>query len=167
MIPMLVFAHGEEEHSGSQPEKQERQEERKESHQEVNQAGQMDQMMKSHIESINKNYQTGVKGIFKEKCVDCHGMPEEYPWYYQMPGIKQIMDYDIKEAKEHLVMTNDFPFGGHGTPLSDLKTLRETVEKGSMPPFPYWVVHPDSRLSDEDKEIIMQWIDQSLKRIGQ
>lgn len=167
IIPVLVFAHGKEEHPEKQTEKKEHQEERKESHQDVDQTGQMKQVMKSQIESINKNYQANVKGIFKEKCIDCHGTPEQYPWYYQVPGIKQIMDYDIREAKEHLEISNDFPFEGHGTPLSDLKTVKETVEKNSMPPFSYRIVHPNSRLSAKDKEIILRWIDQSMNRLRQ
>ncbi|MBT3226181.1 MAG: hypothetical protein HN580_09795 [Deltaproteobacteria bacterium] len=163
IIPLLVFAHGKEDHSGKKAEKAENQK-GQQMHQKIDQTG---QMKKLQIETINKNYQINVKGIFKQKCIDCHGVPEKYPWYYKVPGIKQIMDHDIQEAQEHLDMSNDFPFGGHGTPLSDLKELRKTVKKSSMPPLQYWIFHPGSRLNDKNKEIILQWIDQSINRLSQ
>ena len=167
IVPLLVFAHGKEDHSKEKVGEKERQEEREPAHLENEQTGQMKEMMKSNLIIINKNYQSRPKSIFKEKCIDCHGTPEAYPWYYKVPGIKQIMDYDIREAKEHLDMSNDFPFGGHGTPQSDLKELRKTVKNDSMPPLQYWIFHPSSRLNDDEKEIILQWIDQSINRLNQ
>ncbi len=167
IVPLLVFAHGKEDHTKDKEKKMERTEEREQKHQKNKQTGQMKKMKKADLEIVNNNYQFRVKGIFKEKCINCHGIPDTYPWYYKVPGIKQIMDYDIREAKEHLNMSNDFPFGGHGTPQSDLKELGKTVRKDSMPPFQYWIFHPSSRLNDEEKQIILQWIDQSIKRLNQ
>jgi hypothetical protein len=167
IVPLLVFAHGKEDHSEEKTKKKERQEKREQKHQKNEQTGQMKKMLKADLEIVNNNYQFRVKGIFKEKCMDCHGIPETYPWYYKVPGTKQMMDYDIQEAQEHLDMTNDFPFGGHGTPLSDLKELRKTVKKDSMPPFQYWIFHPDSRLNDEEKQIVLQWIEQSIQALSQ
>ncbi len=165
LLPLIIFAHGQEEHK---EEKRERVEDRSENqmHQENEQSGKMGKMTKSDLATVNIDYQSKVKPIFEEKCIDCHGVPKSYPWYYRVPGIKQIMDYDITEAKEHLDMSNDFPFGGHGTPESDLEELRKTVNKDEMPPIQYWIFHPDSRLTDDEKQIIFQWIDLSLARLN-
>lgn len=157
ILPLMIFAHGTEEHPEKKPEK-------KDNSQQMHQLNSTDK--KGHSEkiqmnAINKNYQIRVKGIFEEKCADCHGTPDKFPWYYMVPGIKQIMDYDIREAKKHIEMSNDFPFGGHGTPQKDLKTLKKTVQEDSMPPLRYWIIQPGKRIKTEDRKVILEWIEQS------
>lgn len=115
-----------------------------------------------HLVQINLSYQKNIKPIFVKKCFDCHGTITEFPWYYQVPGIKQLMDSDIKEAKEHLDMTNDFPFGGHGDPISDLKSLKKSIENGTMPIFMYRLMHPNSKLTNNEQQILFKWIDEAI-----
>ena len=37
--------------------------------------------------------------------------------------IKGLLDSDVKEAKKHLDMSDDFPFDGHGSADEDLKDV--------------------------------------------
>jgi hypothetical protein len=113
-------------------------------------------------EKINKNYLKNIKPIFEKKCFDCHGSISNYPWYYKVPGVKQMMDYDMKEAKKHLDMSKDFPFISHETPLKDLKSLREVGLKNTMPPLRYILGHWDSSLSQEEKQRIIKWSEDSI-----
>lgn len=112
---------------------------------------------------INEIYKRDVKPIFQKKCFDCHSQTTKYPWYYKLPGAKQLIDGDIKEAKEHLDFSNDFPFGGHGVPVEDLEALGEVAKENSMPPFRYRILHSGSGLSEEDRRIILEWVDRSQK----
>ena len=149
LTPFLVFAHGKEDHADEQ---------KKMPSMHDNQQ----QMMSMH-NNINQEYQKYVKPIFKTKCFDCHGVVDKYPWYIKLPGIKQLMEYDIREAKKHLDMTKDYPFGGHGEPIDDLKSIRKAVADGTMPPLRYRVAHWDSRLNKEEKVVLKNWIDSALK----
>ncbi|MFH2132949.1 MAG: heme-binding domain-containing protein, partial [bacterium] len=167
LIPLWVYAHGRDDHKKRENEIAEQQSEIQQIQQEIDPAVQMKQRMEDHLEVVNEAYQARVKGIFREKCMDCHGVPEAYPWYYKVPGIRQIIDDDIREAQKHLDMSDDFPFGGHGTPLSDLKALKAAMEDDTMPPFLYWMIHPDSRLDDEETDIILLWIEQSINQLSQ
>lgn len=115
------------------------------------------------IQQISLAYQNLVQPIFERKCYNCHSNQTDYPWYYSIPGIKQLMDKDIEEAKEHLDMSNGFPFGGHGTPLEDLESLGSTVEKDTMPPFLYKLGHRESQLTKGDKTKIADWIKNSTE----
>lgn len=121
---------------------------------------------KEKLQSINIAYIKNIKPIFKVKCFDCHGTLENYPWYYSVPGIKQLMDWDMEEAKKHLDMRKDFPFVSHEIPLEDLKSLKETIEEDEMPPFQYVLGHWDSRLNKEEKMKLYQWVEDSLKALG-
>lgn len=112
--------------------------------------------------NINRQYIDLIKPIFEKKCFDCHVKPMKFPWYYSIPGIKQMIDYDIKEAKEHIDMSKDFPFLSHETPLKDLESLRETTLKDSMPPFRYLLMHWENRLTEDEKRVIIQWSEKSM-----
>ncbi|USN47051.1 MAG: heme-binding domain-containing protein [Pseudobdellovibrionaceae bacterium] len=118
------------------------------------------------LEEINEGYISKIKPILKTKCLDCHGSNNHMPWYHSLPGVKQIMNHDIEEAKEHMDMTKGFPFAGHGTPKEDLEALRETLKEDSMPPWQYKLMHWDSGLTSEEMKIVNQWINESLNKLN-
>ncbi len=118
------------------------------------------------LTEINAVYLQSVKAIFKQSCFNCHSSQTGYPWYAKLPGAKQLIESDIRESKEHLDITNDFPFGGHGDgPADDLQAIRDAVVNSDMPPWRYWMMHPSSRLNDTEKKAVTDWIDQSLKKL--
>jgi hypothetical protein len=116
---------------------------------------------------INELYLSQVKPIFQKKCFDCHSQNTQYPWYYKFPGVKQLIDHDTREAKEHLDYTNDFPFSGHGTPAKDLDAIQDEVKEDSMPIFRYWILHRDSGLTQEEQRIILEWVKSSQAILGE
>ena len=115
------------------------------------------------LRQINFAYQSGIKSIFEQKCYNCHGNQTNFPWYSKIPGFKQFIENDIANAKKHLDMINDFPFGGHGTPFEDLKSLTTIVLDDSMPPMIYKIAHEGSSLNEDEKLKILAWIDSSRK----
>lgn len=112
---------------------------------------------------INSAYLKTVKPIFLNKCFDCHSNETTYPWYHSLPVVKQFINDDIKEAKKHMDMSNDFPFQGHGNPPDDLNALAAAIDQNSMPPFRYRVLHWDSSLNSKEREVIFHWIKKSQK----
>lgn len=117
--------------------------------------------LKQKYKKINKRYIDKIKPIFKKSCFDCHGNSTQYPWYYKMPGIKQLIDHDIKESKKHLDFSKDFPFVSHETPLKDLSAIGESVKGHSMPPLRYRIMHSESKLTNDEIEQIENWIKES------
>lgn len=120
---------------------------------------------KQTLEAINQDYLKEVKPIFESKCFDCHSSMTKYPWYYKLPIVKSMIDHDIKEANSHIDMSNDFPFISHDTPINDLKSIKESVKKGHMPPLRYIIAHWDARLSEKDVEDIVMWSETSIRRL--
>lgn len=120
---------------------------------------------KSVYEQINAGYLSRVKPIFQRSCFDCHGDTTRYPWYYRIPGAKQLIDHDVTESKEHLDLSRDFPFKGHGTPLEDLASIRESIQEGEMPPWRYWILHREAKLSEADRTAVLEWVSESEQRL--
>lgn len=113
---------------------------------------------KAILQIINERYFKTVRPIFEAKCFACHATTNEpLPWYSKMPFVKGMIQKDVSEAKEHMDMTKDFPFSGHGTPIEDLVTIRTSIEKGEMPPARYWMIHWQSRVTENELSAIREW----------
>ncbi|MFT6070471.1 MAG: hypothetical protein ACJAT2_000729 [Bacteriovoracaceae bacterium] len=118
------------------------------------------------VEVINQRYKESIKAIFIKSCFDCHSDKTSFPWYYELPYIKSLIDDDIKEARSHLDFSKDFPFLGHGNALEDLESIKMSLMGGSMPPLNYYIMNPGSRLSDTEKRQVLEWIEFSKKALS-
>ena len=114
---------------------------------------------------INTSYLKKIKPIFKTSCFDCHSSQTNFPWYYKFPGVKQLIDSDIKEAKSHLDFSNDYPFKSHDSPENDLKSIEKSVSKKTMPPKKYLWMHNNAKLSQKEVEEIKKWVKESLEAL--
>ncbi len=114
---------------------------------------------------INASYLNKIKPIFRKYCFDCHSSQTTYPWYYKVPGVKQLIDSDIKEAKSHLDFSNDYPFISHDSPENDLKSIEKSVSKKTMPPKKYLWMHNNAKLSQKEVEEIKKWVKESLEAL--
>ena len=114
---------------------------------------------------INQEYLKSVKPIFQKSCFDCHGNTTVYPWYYKIPGVKQLIDSDIKESKKHLDFSKDFPFVSHETPIKDLDAIGKSIKNDSMPPFRYLIMHGDKKLTKGEVKQVDKWIRESKEML--
>ena len=114
------------------------------------------------INTINNHYLRDVKPIFKKVCFDCHSEQTRYPSYYVIPGVRQLIDWDIREARKHIDMNADFPFKGHGTPLKDLKAIKKEIDEGDMPPLRYKILHWNERLTGEEEQVVQRWTSEGI-----
>lgn len=117
------------------------------------------------LQKINNSYRTKIKGSLIRACGDCHSDSTEFLWYSDLPVIQGIIRNDIAQAKEHLDLSNDFPFKGHGKPIEDLEAIEASIKEGSMPPWNYRLLHPKKSLSDQEKQTIQRWIENSLNEL--
>lgn len=115
------------------------------------------------LKAINGRYLQEIKPLFQAACFDCHSSVTRYPWYHAIPGMRQLIDSDIREAKTHIDMTDDFPFAGHHSPMESLESIRATMQKNTMPPLRYRLMHGAARLSEAEKMKIFQWVEQGLR----
>lgn len=103
-------------------------------------------------------YRKSVEPVFKAKCFDCHSSATRYPWYHRVPGIKQLIDRDIRKGRRIMDFTKGFPFKGLGTAQERMNGLHEVITDGSMPPFMYRIAHPGSAITAEERATILAWI---------
>lgn len=149
LIPQISFSHGDIDHSKAE-----------------GKVPPQNDSFQDAYKSITEEYKSNAEIIFQAKCFNCHSGKTNYPWYYRVPGVNLIMNFHIKEAQSHIDMTGGFPFKSHLSPQEDLVAIRKSIAKGTMPPWFYTPFHQDSEVSSEEKGIIVKWIDNSLKKLG-
>lgn len=143
LIPLTLMAHGKKTHESPKSESD---------------------LNKEIYLKINTSYLKEIKPILSNKCFDCHSNQTIYPWYYPIPGVKQLLDHDTSKAKEHIDMSDDFPFKGHHSVLEQLKAIHKVVKENRMPLWKYRFLHWDKWLTKEEKTKIKKWVSDSLEK---
>lgn len=115
------------------------------------------------LAKINESYKRDVKPIFQRSCFACHSQSLNLPWYNALPLVHGLLESDMKEAKEHLDFSKDYPYQGHGSPKEDLEAIADSVRDKSMPPFRYRIMHWNSGLTDRERQAILKWTDEGQK----
>jgi hypothetical protein len=96
------------------------------------------------------------------KCYDCHSNNTRYPWYFHIQPIGWWLAAHVHDGKEHL---NFSEFKNYDAEKAEnkLEDLKEVTEDGAMPLKAYVMLHPESELTDADKNAILTWL-ASLKK---
>jgi mono/diheme cytochrome c family protein len=76
-------------------------------------------------------------------CMDCHSNETKWPWYSNVAPISWLIQKDVEDGRNDLNLST-----GQGDPDEMIEAIRE----GSMPPWQYKPLHPDARLSSQEKQ---------------
>ena len=72
-----------------------------------------------------------------------------------------MIDRDIAEAHKTIDMSKDYPFVGKGTNDELLGAISDVIEDKSMPPWRYRIMHKESALTQNERDIVLKWVQQS------
>ncbi len=97
-----------------------------------------------------------IGNLLRASCYDCHSNETVYPWYSHVAPVSFLVSRDTREGREHLNFS-EWKSWGKLDQLEALDEISEEVEEGEMPMKIYPIMHPDARLSDEDRERIVEW----------
>ena len=99
-----------------------------------------------------------VQILMRNACFDCHSNETNWPWYSHIAPISFVIVEHIVDGKDHLNFSNwsTYDFGDYP---NILKHMKKEIEKRGMPLAGYTLFHTDAKLTDERKELILNWID--------
>ena len=95
--------------------------------------------------------------ILQTSCFDCHSNYTNYPWYTNIQPIGWWLNHHVDEGKEELNFS-EFESYSLKRKLHKLEEIKEMVEEGAMPLSSYTLIHGDTKLSPEQKEILYTWV---------
>ncbi len=83
-------------------------------------------------------------------CFDCHSNQTKWPVYSYVAPMSWLVQRDVENGRRALNFSEWDP---EEDPDDD---IAEVVAEGSMPPRNYRLVHPDARLSPEEKAALIR-----------
>ncbi len=103
-----------------------------------------------------ENAPEDIQIILKQACYDCHSHQTTYPWYSNVAPVSWWLKDHIDEGREHL---NFSVWASYDAERREhkLEELAEEVEEGEMPLDSYTWTHAESRLSDEQRQKLVDW----------
>ncbi len=91
------------------------------------------------------------KELFMKACGDCHSNETKWPWYSRIAPLSWSIFHHVEEGREHF---NVSMWGKQKR--NDGDEAAEEVEEGEMPLKSYLLAHPEARLSDADKALLIE-----------
>jgi len=104
-----------------------------------------------------------VMNILEASCYDCHSNNTNYPWYSQIQPIRMMMDYHVEDGKDEL---NFSEFGNYSErrKRNKLRAISEQIRESKMPISSYALMHQEARLTETDRELLIDWIDNATPK---
>jgi hypothetical protein len=91
-----------------------------------------------------------VRAIAQRACFDCHSNVTIWPWYSNVAPFSWLIQHDVDEGRRRL----NFSEWGRGRQRSD--EVGEVIQRGSMPPAYYVMLHPTAKLSSSEKDTLIR-----------
>lgn len=97
-----------------------------------------------------------VMAILKPACYDCHSNQTRYPWYAAIQPVAWWLAAHVNDGKRHLNF-HEFTTRRVAVQNHKLEEIIEMVKEEEMPLGSYTWTHADARLSDAQRELIVNW----------
>ncbi len=101
---------------------------------------------------VNDKYEVpeNVQAIIDKSCFGCHNS-------------------DSKNEKGKKKLNWDLMKNGYKTHkiIAKLGEIEETLQKNEMPPEKFLAKYPDKKLSEEDREIMIEWARETAKKLSE
>lgn len=98
-----------------------------------------------------------VKAILRKSCFDCHSNETRITWLQKLPVAAWMVQSDVKGARSVLNFTEWNAY----TPMEQDGLIYLAVNAAvtnQMPPADYLWIHPNAKLTEEDKAILNSWL---------
>lgn len=94
--------------------------------------------------------------VLRKACYDCHSNNTRYPWYFNIQPVAWWMSDHINEGK-HELNFSEFANYPVNRQVKKLKRTVQEVQKGDMPLNSYTWIHKDAVLTDQEKNLVIDW----------
>lgn len=97
-----------------------------------------------------------VKEILRRACYDCHSHETRWPWYSRVAPVSWWIADHVEHGRGDLNFS-EWPALDFYTQELAFKDIEEQITKGEMPLRNYTILHPEARLTDDERETILGW----------
>jgi mono/diheme cytochrome c family protein len=94
--------------------------------------------------------------LAKRACFNCHSNETVWPWYSSIAPVSWLTGRDVDKGRSHL------NFSEWSDPALQAGDIVEEVRRGNMPPWFYLPLHPEARLTAEERADLIRGLEKSL-----
>ena len=105
---------------------------------------------------LNNQVPTEAESMLRAACYDCHSNESIYPWYAYVAPVSFLVNRDIRVGREELNFS-DWETFSKVDKAKLLDKIIEAVESEEMPMVIYPPLHPEAKLSTEDRKVLTDW----------
>ena len=91
-------------------------------------------------------------------CLDCHSNNTKYSWYHRISPVSLMINKHIVKGKKELNFSDWGTFDAYDK-IGTLEDIKQEVERETMPLKPYIMMHPEAKISAEQKKNLLAWIE--------
>jgi mono/diheme cytochrome c family protein len=96
------------------------------------------------------------RSLLKQACFDCHSNETVWPWYSNIAPASWLIQKDVEEGRAEL------NFSEWDTQTVEIEEILEHIEDNHMPPSQYTLIHSEARLTQEQRNLLVQGLQNSL-----
>jgi hypothetical protein len=126
----------------------------------TNPVSESSQSIEAHVQMAPQ-----VKEILDRSCRDCHSNNTKWPWYTNVAPVSWFIVDDVNQGRERLNLSD---WGRMDRDRQDkkLRQICDEVEDNAMPLPSYLRMHPNAKLSEQDKKTLCDWTAAERERLS-
>jgi hypothetical protein len=97
------------------------------------------------------------RALARRACFDCHSSETVWPWYANIAPASWLVYRDVVEARA------EFSFSDWNAKPARLRRIVSVVNAGEMPPKQYLLLHPEARLTADEKTKLLAGMERTLQ----
>ena len=94
------------------------------------------------------NWDVQTRAIAQKACFDCHSNEVVWPWYSNIAPVSWLVQHDVEEGRRYLNFSEWEGAKNH--------KVGEVVAESEMPPAQYILIHTDAKLTQAEKQALIQ-----------
>jgi hypothetical protein len=114
----------------------------------------------SHVEMIPE-----ISLILNRACYDCHSNATKWPWYSRVAPVSWLVVSDVNDGRRHLNFSEWAKYD-RSKAAKKMQEIDEEVTNMAMPLSSYTLLHPEARLSDQERALISTWAKAESNHLG-
>jgi cytochrome c551/c552 len=105
------------------------------------------------------------EGVLRRACHDCHSNQTVWPWYSRVAPVSWLIARDVARGRGEMNLSEWARYPARRKDRK-LREICEQVTRGKMPMPVYALMHPQAKLSDQERKALCGWADTARREVG-
>ena len=98
--------------------------------------------------------------LWDRACSDCHSNTTRWPWYSKLPIVSKIIVDHVVEGRKELNLS----VATRKSASNIANEIEKQIKKNEMPPNNYLWLHPEAKLTDVEKQALIDGMKMTLQK---